>query len=86
MHILILAYVICFFPVEIYNCATGSADCSQCLGREDLGHQCIWSEITSSCRLNTEFFQIPAMCPPPEIRKVKFGFTAVFTVFQHLRL
>ncbi|KAM3848606.1 plexin-D1 [Vipera latastei] len=57
--------------VEIYNCATGSADCSQCLGREDLGHQCIWSEITSSCRLNTESFQIPAMCPPPEIRKIE---------------
>ncbi|XP_025019211.1 plexin-D1 [Python bivittatus] len=57
--------------VEIYNCATGSADCSQCLGREDLGHQCIWSESSSSCRLNTEFSQIPAMCPPPEIRKIE---------------
>ncbi|XP_013931200.1 PREDICTED: plexin-D1 [Thamnophis sirtalis] len=56
--------------VEIYNCAIGSADCSQCLGREDLGHQCIWSEITSNCRLNTEASQIPAMCPPPEIRKI----------------
>ncbi|XP_054831796.1 plexin-D1 [Eublepharis macularius] len=57
--------------VEIYNCATGSADCSQCLGREDLGHQCIWSESSSSCRLNAESLQIPGMCPPPEIRKIE---------------
>ncbi|XP_060095626.1 plexin-D1 [Heteronotia binoei] len=57
--------------VEIYNCATGSADCSQCLGRRDLGHQCIWSESSSSCRLNTESLQIPGMCPPPEIRKIE---------------
>ncbi|KAJ6668300.1 hypothetical protein lerEdw1_015677 [Lerista edwardsae] len=57
--------------VEIYNCATGSADCSQCLGREDLGHQCIWSESSSSCRLNTESLQISGMCPPPEIRKIE---------------
>uniref|UniRef100_A0A670XWZ8 Plexin D1 n=1 Tax=Pseudonaja textilis TaxID=8673 RepID=A0A670XWZ8_PSETE len=60
-----------FFLVEIYNCAIGSADCSQCLGREDLGHQCIWSEITSNCKLNTEASQIPDMCPPPEIRKIE---------------
>ncbi|XP_015415833.1 PREDICTED: plexin-D1 [Myotis davidii] len=26
--------------VEVYNCAMGSPDCSQCLGREDLGHLC----------------------------------------------
>ncbi|XP_061474459.1 plexin-D1 isoform X2 [Rhineura floridana] len=57
--------------VEIYNCATGSADCSQCLGREDTGHQCIWSESSSSCRLNTESLQIPGTCPPPEIRKIE---------------
>ncbi|XP_042307160.1 plexin-D1 isoform X2 [Sceloporus undulatus] len=57
--------------VEIYNCATGSADCSQCLGREDLGHQCIWSDSSSSCRLNTEALQIPGTCPPPEIRKIE---------------
>ncbi|XP_067400455.1 plexin-D1 isoform X2 [Emydura macquarii macquarii] len=57
--------------VEVYNCATGSADCSQCLGREDLGHRCIWSETSSICRLNTEFPQIPVMCPAPEIRKIE---------------
>uniref|UniRef100_A0A803U0W3 Plexin D1 n=1 Tax=Anolis carolinensis TaxID=28377 RepID=A0A803U0W3_ANOCA len=57
--------------VEIYNCATGSADCSQCHGREDLGHQCIWSDSSSSCRLNTEVLQIPGPCPPPEIRKIE---------------
>uniref|UniRef100_A0A8D2J9R8 Plexin-D1 n=1 Tax=Varanus komodoensis TaxID=61221 RepID=A0A8D2J9R8_VARKO len=57
--------------VEIYNCATGSADCSQCLGREDLGHQCTWSESSSSCRLNSESLQIPGTCPPPEVRKIE---------------
>lgn len=57
--------------VEVYNCATGSADCSQCLGREDLGHRCLWSESSSSCRLQTEPPQVPEVCPPPEIRKVR---------------
>uniref|UniRef100_A0A8C3XIM2 Plexin D1 n=1 Tax=Chelydra serpentina TaxID=8475 RepID=A0A8C3XIM2_CHESE len=57
--------------VEVYNCATGSADCSQCLGREDLGHRCIWSESSSICRLNTESPQIPVVCPAPEIRKIE---------------
>lgn len=57
--------------VEVYNCATGSADCSQCLGREDLGHRCLWSESSSSCRLHTEPPQVSEACPPPEIRKVR---------------
>lgn len=57
--------------VEVYNCATGSADCSQCLGREDLGHRCLWSESSSSCRLHTESPQVSEACPPPEIRKVR---------------
>uniref|UniRef100_A0A8D2M6M0 Plexin-D1 n=1 Tax=Zonotrichia albicollis TaxID=44394 RepID=A0A8D2M6M0_ZONAL len=57
--------------VEVYNCATGSADCSQCLGREDLGHRCLWSESSSSCRLQTEPPQVAEACPPPEIRKVR---------------
>ncbi|XP_026506045.1 plexin-D1 [Terrapene carolina triunguis] len=57
--------------VEVYNCATGSTDCSQCLGREDMGHRCIWSESSSICRLNTESPQIPVMCPAPEIRKIE---------------
>uniref|UniRef100_A0A8C9NN95 Plexin D1 n=1 Tax=Serinus canaria TaxID=9135 RepID=A0A8C9NN95_SERCA len=57
--------------VEVYNCATGSADCSQCLGREDLGHRCLWSESSSSCRLQTEPPQASEDCPPPEIRKIE---------------
>uniref|UniRef100_H0ZJX0 Plexin-D1 n=1 Tax=Taeniopygia guttata TaxID=59729 RepID=H0ZJX0_TAEGU len=57
--------------VEVYNCATGSADCSQCLGREDLGHRCLWSETSSSCRLQTEPPQVSEVCPPPEIRKIE---------------
>ncbi|RLV89067.1 hypothetical protein DV515_00015072 [Chloebia gouldiae] len=57
--------------VEVYNCATGSADCSQCLGREDLGHRCLWSESSSSCRLQTEPPQVSEVCPPPEIRKAE---------------
>uniref|UniRef100_A0A8C3VFQ9 Plexin-D1 n=1 Tax=Catharus ustulatus TaxID=91951 RepID=A0A8C3VFQ9_CATUS len=57
--------------VEVYNCATGSADCSQCLGREDLGHRCLWSEGSSSCRLRTEPPQLSEVCPPPEIRKIE---------------
>uniref|UniRef100_A0A8C0U5F6 Plexin D1 n=1 Tax=Cyanistes caeruleus TaxID=156563 RepID=A0A8C0U5F6_CYACU len=57
--------------VEVYNCATGSADCSQCLGREDLGHRCLWSESSSSCRLQTEPPQLSDVCPPPEIRKIE---------------
>uniref|UniRef100_A0A8B9BKU2 Plexin D1 n=1 Tax=Anser brachyrhynchus TaxID=132585 RepID=A0A8B9BKU2_9AVES len=57
--------------VEVYNCGTGSADCSQCLGREDLGHRCVWSESSSSCRLSTESPQISDMCPAPEIKKIE---------------
>uniref|UniRef100_A0A8C0JXY9 Plexin-D1 n=1 Tax=Canis lupus dingo TaxID=286419 RepID=A0A8C0JXY9_CANLU len=37
-------------PVEVYNCAMGSPDCSQCLGREDLGHLCVWSD---GCQLHS---------------------------------
>ncbi|KFV70049.1 Plexin-D1, partial [Dryobates pubescens] len=57
--------------VEVYNCATGSADCSQCLGREDLGHRCLWSESSSSCRLHTEASPASDVCPAPEIRKIE---------------
>lgn len=59
--------------MEVYNCATGSADCSQCLGREDLGHRCVWSESSSSCRLSTESPQPSDVCPAPEIKKVRRG-------------
>lgn len=57
--------------MEVYNCATGSADCSQCLGREDLGHRCLWSDSSSSCRLHSEPPQVSDVCPAPEIRKVR---------------
>nr|XP_021152280.1 plexin-D1-like [Columba livia] len=57
--------------VEVYNCATGSADCSQCLGREDLGHRCVWSESSSSCRLHGEGTPLSDVCPAPEIRKIE---------------
>ncbi|XP_030314059.1 plexin-D1 isoform X2 [Calypte anna] len=57
--------------VEVYNCATGSADCSQCLGREDLGHRCLWSESSSSCRLQSEPQHTSDACPAPEIRKIE---------------
>lgn len=55
------------FPVEVYNCAMGSPDCSQCLGREDLGHLCVWSD---SCRLRGPLQPLPGACPAPEIRAV----------------
>lgn len=55
------------FPVEIYNCAMGSPDCSQCLGREDLGHLCVWSD---GCRLRGPLQPLPGTCPAPEIRTV----------------
>lgn len=54
-------------PVEVYNCAMGSPDCSQCLGREDLGHLCVW---TDSCRLRGPLQPLPGTCPAPEIRAV----------------
>lgn len=55
------------FPVEVYNCAMGSPDCSQCLGREDLGHLCVWSD---GCRLQGPLQPLPGTCPAPEIRAV----------------
>uniref|UniRef100_H3AVW2 Plexin D1 n=1 Tax=Latimeria chalumnae TaxID=7897 RepID=H3AVW2_LATCH len=57
--------------VEVYNCASGSSDCSQCWGRVDLGHHCTWHEITSSCGLSTGKGQTSDACPPPEIRKIE---------------
>ncbi|KAK2091382.1 Plexin-D1 [Saguinus oedipus] len=50
----------------VYNCATGSPDCSQCLGREDLGHLCVWSD---GCRLRGPMQPLPGTCPAPEIRE-----------------
>lgn len=45
----------------------GSLDCSQCLGREDLGHLCVWSD---GCRLRGPLQPLPGTCPAPEIRAV----------------
>lgn len=53
--------------VEVYNCAVGSPDCSQCLGREDLGHLCVWSD---GCRPRGTMQPLPGTCPAPEIRAV----------------
>ncbi|KAM6216563.1 plexin-D1 [Rhynchocyon petersi] len=54
--------------VEVYNCAVGSPDCSQCLGREDLGHLCIWSD---SCRLRGALQPLRDSCPAPEIHTIE---------------
>ncbi|XP_069871715.1 plexin-D1 [Dipodomys merriami] len=54
--------------VEVYNCAVGSPDCSQCLGREDLGHLCVWSE---GCRPRGPLQPPPGTCPAPEIRLIE---------------
>nr|XP_045241603.1 plexin-D1 isoform X3 [Macaca fascicularis] len=54
--------------VVVYNCATGSPDCSQCLGREDLGHLCVWSD---GCRLRGPLQPMPGTCPAPEIRAIE---------------
>ncbi|XP_069418270.1 plexin-D1 [Ovis canadensis] len=54
--------------VEVYNCAVGSPDCSQCLGREDLGHLCVWSD---GCRPRGTMQPLPGTCPAPEIRAIE---------------
>ncbi|KAM5279662.1 plexin-D1 [Ctenodactylus gundi] len=54
--------------VEVYNCAVGSPDCSQCLGREDLGHLCVWSD---GCRPRGPLPPPPNTCPAPEIRAIE---------------
>ncbi|XP_072136856.1 plexin-D1 isoform X1 [Mobula birostris] len=57
--------------VEVYNCASGSSDCSECWGREDRGHQCVWCETTQSCKLKSECRQIVDNCPAPEIHRIE---------------
>ncbi|KAG2470567.1 PLXD1 protein, partial [Polypterus senegalus] len=54
--------------VEIYNCASGSSDCSKCWGRQDLEHNCVWCE--NSCRPSSDCKSIQDTCSPPEIRKI----------------
>ncbi|OWK02653.1 hypothetical protein Celaphus_00010641 [Cervus elaphus hippelaphus] len=53
---------------QVYNCAVGSPDCSQCLGREDLGHLCVWSD---GCRPRGTLQPPPGTCPAPEIRAIE---------------
>ncbi|KAJ8394770.1 hypothetical protein AAFF_G00041250 [Aldrovandia affinis] len=54
--------------VEVYNCGTGSADCSQCWGREDQGHLCAWCE--GSCRPRDDCRHLRSQCPGPEVHKI----------------
>ncbi|RXM97633.1 Plexin-D1 [Acipenser ruthenus] len=54
--------------VEVYNCMSGSTDCSQCWGREDRGHRCVWCE--NSCRMRSECKAVQESCSAPEIRKI----------------
>lgn len=51
----------------------GSPDCSQCLGREDLGHLCVWND---GCRLRGPLQPLSGTCPAPEIRAVSQAHTA----------
>ncbi|MGH0152363.1 UNVERIFIED_CONTAM: hypothetical protein FKN15_022168 [Acipenser sinensis] len=55
--------------VEVYNCMSGSTDCSQCWGREDRGHRCVWCE--NSCRMRSECKAVQESCSAPEIRKIE---------------
>ncbi|KAJ8257496.1 hypothetical protein GJAV_G00186230 [Gymnothorax javanicus] len=54
--------------VEVYNCGMGSADCSQCWGREDQGHLCAWCE--GSCRPRDGCRPLRSQCPDPEVHKI----------------
>uniref|UniRef100_G3NF07 Plexin D1 n=1 Tax=Gasterosteus aculeatus aculeatus TaxID=481459 RepID=G3NF07_GASAC len=47
--------------MEVYNCAVGSSDCSQCRGREDKGHLCGWCE--NSCRPRDRLSARPGSVP-----------------------
>nr|XP_015203481.1 PREDICTED: plexin-D1 [Lepisosteus oculatus] len=55
--------------VEVYNCGTGSTDCSQCLGREDEGHFCSWCDNT--CKPRDECQPLKTTCPAPEIWEIE---------------
>nr|XP_040048112.1 LOW QUALITY PROTEIN: plexin-D1 [Gasterosteus aculeatus aculeatus] len=54
--------------VEVYNCAVGSSDCSQCRGREDKGHLCGWCE--NSCRPRDDCQPAPDQCPAPRVYQI----------------
>uniref|UniRef100_A0A8C9RX70 Plexin D1 n=1 Tax=Scleropages formosus TaxID=113540 RepID=A0A8C9RX70_SCLFO len=55
-------------PVEVYNCGAGSADCSQCWGREDQGHLCAWCDNT--CKPRDDCLPLRTQCPGPEIHQI----------------
>ncbi|XP_030640906.1 plexin-D1 [Chanos chanos] len=55
--------------VEVYNCAVGDSDCSQCWGREAQGHLCAWCD--NICRPRDDCQPIMAQCPHPEIFKIE---------------
>ncbi|XP_078270450.1 plexin-D1 [Rhinoraja longicauda] len=57
--------------VEVYNCESGNSDCSECWGRQDRGHQCVWCGTTQSCKLQSECRQIADVCPAPEIHRIE---------------
>ncbi|XP_078066264.1 plexin-D1 [Mustelus asterias] len=57
--------------VEVYNCESGSSDCSACWAREDQGHQCVWCWSSQSCKLRAECGQIQENCPAPEIQQME---------------
>uniref|UniRef100_A0AAZ3S4E8 Sema domain-containing protein n=1 Tax=Oncorhynchus tshawytscha TaxID=74940 RepID=A0AAZ3S4E8_ONCTS len=54
--------------VEVYNCGVGNGDCSQCWGRENLGHLCGWCD--NSCRPRNDCQYMNSQCPDPEITKI----------------
>uniref|UniRef100_A0A674BXF7 Plexin D1 n=1 Tax=Salmo trutta TaxID=8032 RepID=A0A674BXF7_SALTR len=54
--------------VEVYNCEVGIGDCSQCWGRENLGHLCGWCD--NSCRPRNDCQYMNSQCPDPEITKI----------------
>ncbi|XP_029105637.1 plexin-D1 isoform X1 [Scleropages formosus] len=54
--------------VEVYNCGAGSADCSQCWGREDQGHLCAWCDNT--CKPRDDCLPLRTQCPGPEIHQI----------------
>ncbi|MBN3302109.1 PLXD1 protein, partial [Amia calva] len=55
--------------VEVYNCGSGTGDCSQCWGREDQGHLCAWCD--NSCKPREDCRPLKTSCPPPEIWKIE---------------
>ncbi|XP_067907439.1 plexin-D1 [Heterodontus francisci] len=57
--------------VDVYNCESGSSDCSECWGREDQGYQCVWCKTTQSCKLRSECSQIEETCSAPEVLQIE---------------